>query len=96
MKKYNDRPDAWSEQGYVGAKAVGEAVKAVGGRIEDRPHFLEALRKTRFEGPAGLVRFDQNQQRVLDVYIRRVEKVEGRYVNQIIDKIPNVGQDWTP
>ena len=96
VKKYNDRPDAWSEQGYVGAKTVGEAVKAVGGRIEDRPQFLEALRKTRFEGPAGLVRFDQNQQRVFDVYIRRVEKVEGRYVNQIIDKIPNVGQDWTP
>jgi len=96
MKKYNDRPDAWSEQAYVGIKAVGEAIKAVGGKVEDREHFLEALRKTRFEGPAGLVWFDPNQHRIMDVYIRRVEKIDGKYVNRILDKIPNVGQNWTP
>jgi len=96
IQRYKVRPDAWAEQAYVGAKAVGEATKAVGGRIEDRPRFLEALRKVRFTGPAGTVWFDENQQRVFDVYVRKVEKSGGEYVNQIVDKIPNVSQSWTP
>ncbi len=96
VQKYKVKPDAWGEQGYVGAKAVAEAVKAIGGKIEDRQQFLEALRKTRFQGPAGMVSFDENQNRVFDVYIRRVEKAGNEYVNRVIDKIPNVSQSWTP
>ena len=96
VQKYKVKPDGWAEQGYVGAKAVVEATKAVGGKIEDRPAFLAALRKARFDGPAGIVWFDDNQQRVFDVYIRKVEKAGNEYVNRVIDKIPNVSQSWTP
>lgn len=96
LQKYKVKPDGWAEQGYVGAKAVAEAVKAIGGKIEDRAAFLAALRKARFEGPAGMVWFDDNQQRVFDVYIRKVEKVGNEYVNRVIDKIPNASQSWTP
>ena len=39
-------------------KAVGEAIKAIGGRVEERQRFLDALRKAKFEGPAGSVSFD--------------------------------------
>ncbi len=96
LNKYKVRPDAWSEQGYAGAKAVGEAIKAIGGKVEDQQRFLEALRKVRFEGPAGTVGFDENQQRVFDVYIRKVEKSGNNYVNRVVDKIPNVSQSWSP
>ena len=96
LNKYKVRPDAWSEQAYAGAKAVGEAIKAIGGKVEDRQRFLEALRKVKFEGPAGTVGFDENQQRVFDVYIRKVEKSGNNYVNRVIDKIPNVSQNWSP
>jgi branched-chain amino acid transport system substrate-binding protein len=96
VKKYNAKPDGWPEQAYVGAKVVGEAIKAIGGRAEDRQRFVEALRKVRFEGPAGTIWFDENQQRVFDVYIRRLEKSGGEYVNRVVDKIPNVSQNWTP
>jgi branched-chain amino acid transport system substrate-binding protein len=96
LQKYKVKPDAWAEQGYVGAKALTEAVKAVGGKIEDRAAFLAALRKVRFDGPAGPVWFDENQQRVFDLLIRKVEKVGNEYVNRVIDKIPNASQSWTP
>ena len=96
MQKYKIRPDAWAEQMYVGLKAVAEALRATGGAVEDRPRFLDALRKVRFEGPVGPVWFDENQQRVFDVYIRRVEKSGNDYVNRVIDKFPNVSQSWTP
>jgi branched-chain amino acid transport system substrate-binding protein len=96
VQKYKVKPDAWAEQGYVGAKALTEAAKAVGGKIEDRAAFLTALRKVRFDGPAGAVWFDENQQRVFDLLIRKVEKVGNEYVNKVIDKIPNASQSWTP
>jgi len=96
LKEHKTRPDAWSEQAYVGAKAIGEAIKAVGGNIEDTSRFLEALRKVKFQGPAGTVFFDQNQQRVNDVYIRKVEQEGNTLVNKPIDKFPNVSQSWTP
>ena len=96
LNKHKVRPDAWSEQAYVGVKAVGEAIKAIGGRVEERQRFLDALRKAKFEGPAGSVSFDENQQRVFDVYIRKVEKSGNDYVNRVVDKIPNVSQGWSP
>ncbi len=40
--------------------------------------------------------FDENQQRVFDVYIRKAEKVGNEYVNRVLDKIPNISQSWTP
>lgn len=96
LKKYQSRPDAWAEQAYIGAKAVGEALKAVGGNIEDTPRFLAALRKVKFQGPAGLVWFDKDQQRVFDVYIRKVERRGKTLENIAIAKIPDVSQHWTP
>jgi branched-chain amino acid transport system substrate-binding protein len=96
IQKFKVKPDAWAEQGYVAAKAVGEAIKAIGGKVEDRQRLLEALRKTRFEGPAGVVVFNENQQRVVDVFIRRVEKSGAEYVNRPIDTIPGVSQNWSP
>ena len=96
VKRYKGRPDFVAEQGYVGAKAIGEAVKSVGGNVEDTPRFLEALRKVKFQGPVGLVWFDQNQQRVFDVYIRKVERQGNTLVNKVLDRIPEVSQSWTP
>lgn len=96
IQKHKIRPDAWAEQMYVGLKAVAEALRATGGAIEDRPRFLEALRRVRFEGPVGPVWFDENQQRVFDVYMRKVEKSGGEYVNRVVDRFPNVSQSWTP
>ena len=95
-QKHRTKPDPWAEQGYVGARAVGEAIKAIGGRVEGRQRFLDALRKVKFDGPAGPVWFDDNQQRVVDVYIRKVERSGNEYVNAVVDKIPSVSQGWTP
>lgn len=96
LKAYKVRPDAWSEQAYVGAEAVAEAVKKVHGNIENTPRFLKALAEARFQGPAGLVHFDKNHQRIFDVYIRKVERRGKRLENAVIAKIPDVSEHWTP
>ena len=95
-KQYNKELTSYHEMGYVAAKTVSEAIRKVNGNVEDVPRLLDALRKTRFESPQGLFRLDEKQNAVIDLHIRRVEKVGGKLVNVYLDKIPDVDQFWSP
>jgi len=86
----------YHEMGYVTAKVVTEAIRRTNGKVEDTPAFLAELRKTRLEAPQGLFRFDDKQNVIFDLHIRRVEKVDGKLVNVLVDRIPAVDQFWTP
>ena len=95
-RKYKKDPVYNNHLGYLAAKATGEALKAVGGNVEDQARFLEALRRTRFEAPGGPFRFDDKQNAVIPTYLRRVEKVGGKYQNTVFDVVPDVDQFWKP
>ncbi len=95
-EKFGYDPGMFSSGGYNGGKAVIEALKAVKGKIEDKEAFLSALRKVKFEAPIGPFRFDDHQNVVFNVHIRRVEKKDGIYMNVVTEKIPDVDQYWTP
>jgi len=95
-KQYSKEPTSYHEMGYVAAKTVSEAIRKVDGKVEDVPRLLDALRKTRFESPQGLFRFDDKQNAIIDLHIRRVEKIGGKLVNVYLDKIADVDQFWTP
>jgi len=94
--KHNEDPSMFSEQGYVGARVIVEAIKAVEGKVENREKFLGALRQVQFEAPRGPFRFDKFQNVIEPVYIRKVEKIRGKLVNVVTDMIPEVDQSWTP
>jgi branched-chain amino acid transport system substrate-binding protein len=94
--KYNEYPGVYSEQGYLGAKAILMALEAVKGDVENREAFLAAMRKVKFHAPQGPFSFDANQNAIIPVYIREVRKVDGRYANVDLDVIPAVDQDWSP
>ena len=95
-KKYNEDPSLFSEQGYVGARVIVDAIKAVKGNVEDKEKFLEALRQVKFEAPRGPFRFDKFQNVIETVYIRKADKIGGKVQNVVTDKIPDVDQFWTP
>ncbi|HWP58384.1 MAG TPA: ABC transporter substrate-binding protein [Candidatus Acidoferrales bacterium] len=95
-KRYSEDPSMFSEQGYVGARVISEAVKAVKGNFENKEQFLAALRRVQFEAPRGPFRFDEFQNVINPVYIRRTEKSGNRLQSVVIDKIPNVDQFWEP
>lgn len=94
--KYKDYPSIYSEQGYIAARVITMALQAVKGNIENKDAFLAAMAKVKFNAPQGPFSFDANQNAIIPVYIRQVEKVNGRYENVVIDSIPNVDQHWTP
>jgi branched-chain amino acid transport system substrate-binding protein len=95
-KKFRKDPVYNNHLGYLAAKAGGEAMKAVGGNIEDQARFLEALRRVRFEAPGGGFRFDDRQNAVIPTYIRRVDKVGGKLQNTVLDVVHDVDQFWKP
>ena len=96
LAKYKSYPGIFSEQGYVGAKVIAMALEAVKGDIENREAFLAAMQKVKFNAPRGPFSFDENHNVILPVHIRRVDKAGGRYVNTVLDTIPDVDQNWTP
>jgi branched-chain amino acid transport system substrate-binding protein len=71
------------------------ALEAIKGKVEDKQAFMKALRATKVDTCRGPVSFDAYGNVVGNVYIRKVERKEGRLVNSVIHTYPNVSQFWT-
>ncbi|HXG02198.1 MAG TPA: ABC transporter substrate-binding protein [Candidatus Binatia bacterium] len=86
----------YSEATYTGTRWIVEAIKAVGGKVEDREALLAALRKVEIrDAPRGPISVDRWGNPVQNIYVRRVERVGGRLQNTVIHTFPSVGQFWT-
>jgi branched-chain amino acid transport system substrate-binding protein len=96
QQRYKEMPAQLADQGYVGGKVIVKAIETVKGNIENQAAFLKALKNVKFEAPRGAFRFDEQQNVIFNVYIRRVVNENGRYFNRVIDTIPDVGQYWMP
>jgi branched-chain amino acid transport system substrate-binding protein len=94
--KYKEKPWALAYGGYLGAAVIVKALDAVKGDVENRDAFLAALRKVKFNAPAGLFAFDENQNVIINVFIRKVEKAGSGFENKVLETIPNVDQEWSP
>ena len=91
-------PSIYGFSHYSAAMWLAEAMKSINGNIEDRPKFLEAVRKTVLTGsPLGRpVRLDDYGNPVYDVFIRDVVKrPDGTFWNKPIETYPSVSQFWT-
>jgi len=97
MAKYKLHPSMYSEQGYIAAKVILLGLEAVKGNVENKEAFMAAMRNAKFTAPRGPFLFDASQNAIFPVYLREVEKVDGRYANVILGKIAdNVDQNWSP
>src|SRR5436190_12864400 len=88
-------PGFYAAATYVEAAVLEAALASVNGKIEDKPAFMKALRATKIDTARGPVAFDEYGNIVGDVYIRKVERKEGRLVNAVIYTYPGVSQFWT-
>ena len=96
VKAYNRVPSYYSEACYTGMQVVLRALEATGGNIENRAAFVAAMRKiTLPDAPRGPLRLDGYGGPVQNVYIRRVDVVNGEPQNTVIFTYPNVSQFWT-
>ena len=94
-KAYHRLPSFYSENCYTGARILGEAVRAIGGRVEDRPALVAALRQVKItDAPRGPVEMDAYGNPTQNIYIRKVERVGGKLQNTVIHTYPAVSQFW--
>ena len=75
---------------------IEEALKTTGGKTDDAAALVKAMHNVRLEhGPIGPVRLDEYGTPILDIYIRKVARVNGKLTNTIIKTYPQVNQFWT-
>jgi len=94
-KAYSRLPSFYSENCYTGARILGEAVRAIGGKVEDRAALVAALRQVKItDAPRGPVEMDAYGNPTQNIYIRKVERVGGKLQNTVIHTYPAVSQFW--
>ena len=71
------------------------AVKAVGGKVEDREAFLAALKKVELpDALRGPIKLDAHGNPVQNIYIRKVERKDAELQNTVVHTYPAVSQFW--
>ena len=94
--KFKQTPSYYSEGTYVAGVAMKAALESIGGDIESADKFLAALRRADLsDAPRGPIRFDDYGNPIQNVYVRKVERVNGRLQNTVIYTFPKVSQFWT-
>jgi branched-chain amino acid transport system substrate-binding protein len=93
--RYKKLPSYYSESMYSGGKWLASAIAAVDGRVEDSAALMDALRNVKLRDlPRGPLELDAYGNPVENVYIRRVERVNGDLQNTVIETLPLVSQFW--
>jgi branched-chain amino acid transport system substrate-binding protein len=87
---YNRNPDFFSVGAWDGMHAIYEALKKTGGKTEGEA-LIAAVKGMAWESPRGPISIDPETRDIIQtVYIRRVEKVDGKVVNVEFDKVEKV------
>lgn len=85
-----DRPDFMSIGGYDGIQLIAKALEKTGGDANG-DKFMAAVKGLSWTSPRGPVSIDpQTRDIVQTIYIRKVEKVNGKLQNVEFESIPNV------
>jgi branched-chain amino acid transport system substrate-binding protein len=94
--RFGKVPSYFAETNYTSGRWIAEAVKSLGGNVEDREKLLAALRKVEIpDAPRGPIKLDAYGNPIQNVYVRKVERNrDGELQNTVIVTIPAVSQFW--
>jgi len=88
-------PGFYAAATYVEAAVLEAALNAIRGNVEDKSLLMKTLRSLKADTVRGPVSFDEYGNVIGNVYIRKVERKDGRLVNSVIHTYPDVSQFWT-
>jgi len=79
---------------YDGMYVVSQMLKATGGK-RDGAKAIEAVKGLKWDSPRGPVMIDPKTRDIVqNIYLRRVEKVDGKLVNKVLATFPAVKDPW--
>ena len=84
-----DRPNFMSVGGYDGMQLIAEVLKKTKGNT-DGDRFIEAAKGMKWVSPRGPIEIDPATRDIVQtIYIRKVEKVNGKLQNVEFDQVPD-------
>jgi len=81
-------------QGYAGAQVIQSALEKVGGSLQDKQKFLEALSSTSADTVKGPVKLDGNRDVISNVYLWQMVKGSPRPAQQLAKTYDAVSSSW--
>jgi branched-chain amino acid transport system substrate-binding protein len=95
-KEYHTPVGQYAALLWLNGQVIEAALKATGGKADDPDVFIKALRAVNLpETLRGPVRFDHFGNVIGNIFIRRLEKKNGKLVNTTIKTYKDVSQFWT-
>ncbi len=94
QKKYGHPPTLYSEQGYLTAKLIADALEKTKGEVKGE-EFVKVMRSIELNAPRGKVTFDEFGAPIQNSYIREVKKVDGSWQSVPIKTYEAVNQFWS-
>jgi branched-chain amino acid transport system substrate-binding protein len=81
---------------YIDGQVIEAALERTGGKSDDPAALVKAMQSVKLaDTPRGPISFDDHNNIVCNIYIRRIEKQNGKPVNRTIKTYPAVSQFWT-
>ena len=88
MKEYGSVPGSYAMQGFDAAQLIDSAVKATGGKLDNKDALRKALQKADFKSPRGSFKFNNNGFPIQDFYlVKAAKRPDGKYQTEIAQKI---------
>src|SRR5436190_14162764 len=87
-KEYNAVPGSYAFQAYDAAMLIDSALKATGGKTDNKDALRAALMKADFKSLRGGFKFNTNHYPIQDFYLVKVAKrADGKYQTEIAQKV---------
>lgn len=81
---------------YVNGQILEGALQKTGGKIDDADAFIKAVKAVSLtETPRGPISFDDHGNVIIENFIRKAEKKDGKIVNTTVKTYSKVSQFWT-
>jgi branched-chain amino acid transport system substrate-binding protein len=88
LKEYNAVPASYAFQAYDAALLIDSALKATGGKTDNKDALRAAIKKADFKSLRGKFKFNTNHYPIQDFYVVKVAKrSDGKYQTEIVQKV---------
>ena len=87
-KAYNSVPGSYAMQAYDAANLIDSALKATGGKTDDKNALRAALKKADFKSLRGDFKFGVNNFPIQDFYlVKAAKRPDGKFQTEIVEKV---------
>jgi len=94
-KRFKYDPGYYAASTYLSGEVLEAALTTTRGQVADKKALMAAIHNCNAQTIRGQIKFDEFGNVIGNVYIRKVNKNDGRLVNSVVKSYPDVTQFWT-